>query len=1304
MTHTSAATRRQSQQTQVDDAARERLSTFLLLQLDPLLKALLTLVQQYQNELSSSILHQRHLQLLQSQQELLKHLDDKLESLSRLVLSQPRNQDAADLWNRALSPLKDYLTLPLVAIIKGTPLRWSAVTPESSSSDRILQSKLWSVVERSAQIYQRHMPCWSLRPTQQEESRILKLMVACAFALPAGQELEGPTTETNQSATRLDRGTDCLLAVLTLIQHATGTVETPSQPTQASIPLSFSKQVVQTMKGGLLARLVDTCVTLLKMASSEQPASIPRKTILAANRTIQGLLHAVPLSQPWRAAFPGCFGGLYKSLQQQVRATSLQAKLAAVTLETLVRLMKLTLVTTDDSREQVNAVTKLQSAFQSLSLQAAAPKQGGESRHEQTATSSVTPVQASPMYPKESPEEFFFAQVRNRLVSPLIVLVRQLVTVRAVSVRRQAVDLYHVLLLESNSSCWNDDTMVSAATSSGIVQAAVESCMILTNDSDESVSTAAKTVVDRYGNSHADASPLETVIAIMEELPVLVLRHRQVELRMKLKLVNAYLAMNVSAKTLYARLCMNGSTDWIQGVLSPLYDVEFESVGENVLPSVSLVAVTQTGSVPLRPSDPLLRYLDDDTRDAANQCIRQLGRALGTKYVALLMDAIVADAYESLADRMERGTPLTGLGQVAWLHERIGSLILAKNLLEGSLDEEATTDKELRRRVRVLEELASSIIPLLTSSALVDLPSRRWTDDLSADNEVGVATALVMRGNAAFLTIVLDVISTLFVPLKQRGKKLLPTALFAILEKASWIHATTVQEMAIYVLEKIGVACGYSGRVELVLANLDTLIGSMNTRLRIPGGSMLSTHFLLDRNSLLVAMAASALLRVFASDGIYSEGLESANQPILPQLQRLFGNLLNRFDYSATKITERCVEPLIFLELFDGVLSYLQHLNGIVDLKDNFTEPQETRFDLTEQLEPFRIDSPESLPAAEGFTQYHTKKASTLPVEPDGLDRSLLTNQLLFVNDVISRSCYLLSHTSLQVRIAACKIASRGFEFLGWIAAHVPEKQGENNGPTTAILRQVHTHWPSISARIKATASSLTVGESGSSSSILVAPGEIHTSSLITAKAQPKGEVRIFVSELFILVGVMCNSAGDFMSRHYREIIWPCVGKAVGSVLPTTTSVSYGRTRRIGDCRSLPAAGRNLTDSEVRLLMGVMRCLSYVYRQRPLGLSVSHLIASTGVMILPFLGHERLCQASMDALERMAKIDCDALYPQLMNLSGQTIPSVDSVVGKPLDSKSVALKIVDTSFNEPLNLAAHRLLNFIEALPEQSFD
>jgi hypothetical protein len=81
-------------------------------------------------------------------------------------------------------------------------------------------------------------------------------------------------------------------------------------------------------------------------------------------------------------------------------------------------------------------------------------------------------------------------------------------------------------------------------------------------------------------------------------------------------------------------------------------------------------------------SQPTLRFrnMNQDNSKLTTAMFRSLGRALGMKRGAVIVDSCIADLYESCLPRVAIHSLLVGNSQIDWLHEWIGSLVVAREV------------------------------------------------------------------------------------------------------------------------------------------------------------------------------------------------------------------------------------------------------------------------------------------------------------------------------------------------------------------------------------------------------------------------------------------------------------------------------------------------------------------------------------------------------------------------------------------------------------------------------------------------
>jgi hypothetical protein len=189
-----------------------------------------------------------------------------------------------------------------------------------------------------------------------------------------------------------------------------------------------------------------------------------------------------------------------------------------------------------------------------------------------------------------------------------------------------------------------------------------------------------------------------------------------------------------------------------------------------------------------------MRHMTNETKEVAVNMLRSLGKALGPKYTAVFVDACIADLFEACVSRVESRVSLVGKSQTEWLHERIGSIILVQEMLIGAFAKEPEgpgASKREQKRSRILSDLASSILPIVISSPLYDLPTYPSHQGAEAVNEKGTTSQVgslvaldkardhgvlsaALRGNASVSFYLLGVTGTMFDLLGRTGQSFLP--------------------------------------------------------------------------------------------------------------------------------------------------------------------------------------------------------------------------------------------------------------------------------------------------------------------------------------------------------------------------------------------------------------------------------------------------------------------------------------------------------------------------------------------------
>jgi hypothetical protein len=1347
-----------------NDDNEEQVAKAVFLQLDPVLGVLLKLIQQYQATIqaerailtqnsqsphqaaSISQLQEQVLSMLQTQCVVLDRLRKLLQDFPSSSSSQQQHQQLAlsdQQVGRSLVILWDYLSLPLLAVLRGTTkgqADWSVLLLASSSSSsnqqqqqqeqiRIRQSASWKCIERAARTLTVTLQLVHKGNQRLSNKVIMSALIPCTTALPSGREISqsngnGNDNSSSSSSTTsvavgatMDRGEDSCAAILEAI--ATLAVPCNSQQ-QAEETDSLAQEIAGALGGALVARVVDSCVALIAPDQPKEPSTV---LLSQALKTVKALMNAIPIPRVWRGVFPGCFAGLYRRLLHSLRVG--KPSLSGVVVEgiqVLCLLLQQSLQPSSEAQAVVATTTEsIVADLQSLVLVASSSAPSTDEPTGETDSSARGDGSA------------FLVQAKQRLPAPLTVLVNLLMSARSPAVRKQATGLFRTVLVDTRA-CW-------VCTADAFMSSAMEACLVLSNDRDDDISSAARAALKDYlissdSNQDINVLVLPRILTLIEELPILAQRLKDAELRTKLTLLSGYLSMNttskVASKKLRTSLVSGPISITIRNALTSMVDVDFESFEPRAANAI-VVASDSNHHTVRRPLGPPLRNMTNETKEVAVNMLRSLGKALGPKYTAVFVDACIADLFEACVSRVESRVSLVGKSQTEWLHERIGSIFLVQEMLIGAFAMEPEgpgASKRDQKRSRILSDLASSILPIVISSPLYDLPTypshqgAEVVNERGMTSQVGSVVALdnargrevlsaALRGNASISFYLLGVTGTMFDLLGRAGHSFLPLVLYPVLKNIGSRNILLNQEMAFHVLESLVTSCEYENMTDLLTENMDNLMGTLMGRIRVSGGRSLGKTES-DDETITVVSTVTAMLRIAAGSTDNTQVCERSFSPsMLSYMEELVTVLIARFDHQAGKSANQRDTVTAFVQLFDAALTHMDCWYEYVETKtpvNSSAVSESSKEAWLALLDPFLIDKERRLSPEEGFELYRDQHVQDK--EPAIGFQLVSASEIEFVKRIISRCSFLLSHPSLTSQIQSCAALIRGFSFLGAVARRVCPGVDEPNGSSTAILRQVSVSWPAISARLKAASSNVRVSR-GTSLLVLQPSSQRYATSLPTNI----GEQRVFLSKLFELVGVMTVCADDFMASRFRQDVWPCIVQVLGSFatsrqgLLSTEPQSFPSpvavSRPVNQKRVFHA--QKLSASELGLALGIIQCLARVFGHRPSGLVLAGLIPSAGSMLFPFLEssdddgtHEALETICMTALRNMVLIDCDALLRPLLDLSARGLPPYPlGVLAATENAKEQAL---GRSPDSVLVKRANELVDFIEALPEQKLD
>lgn len=1256
----------------------------VLLRLSPILRKLLDLLktlEELDRPRSLQITqdgfahHEQFLFLLQNQIEVLKHLRRGLELL--------KEDFSPSQISTSLLIIFDFASLPLLSILRSDRHSWVLQTNDDSA--RIRQSATWTRLRGAA--FTLTVLIGLVRAPDVKDDSTSRLSVskalvcieACAMAIPSGQEIVGLQSDSTQS-TGLDRGEDCLQALFECMKVLVGG--------KGHEDTGLKHAISESLEGALMARVTDSCIACcgnssrtIGISEDREWSDFVRTGCLEVLRT---WIEVIDIPEPWQRLFPGLFSGIVRTLLSSLRKGQ--------TSDLTVRLFKLL-------GELLTRCLPGMDHQQPFEATSAPDWQALVKLAQRTKDPSLV------VSSKINHECEFRVQCRKRIASPLAALIQMTCVVRSrFAVRKQAIWLCQVVLFNV-SDLWNADRGYDEENQYGLITTTVEVCLTLSQDSDPELAAAAGDVLNVYLKKQS-ATPLREsfwvnrTISLMEELQVMAQSRREIELQAKARLANGYLSWigksKATANRLRASLSVSETSDQLQTSLGTVYDIDFEGIQSRIV-STALFASDHTTIG--QPSHADLRYISKESKLVVDNMVCTLGDILGPKEIATLVDGWLGKLFQVCAKRVKRKESLMSREHSDWLHEWIGVVLLATRLVDGAFRMSENDSTNIKRK-RLLSKLSTSVLPVLTSTPLWDLPTATLKATAYTNDAGSKAIAVALRGNIAMSCSLLQMVASLFHLLSKDGREIIPLALYPLLEKIGFRQAFQVHDTAVFTLHTAASTCEYFDVNEMLQDNMETVLGATMGRLRLAQTSLATG---IEQDTVLQVVASTtALLRIASCSR--REKVESPEMPcrngysILSFMEELVLRLLQFFDRASSLLRFDESATLVFVDLFEAALLQLNAWYGTnmdvsgngEDVIDSGCETWMNALKPFEKIEKFLPnENGIHLPSEETLARAPLLK-DKLPDVP--LQAFVSIKDTDFASSILSRCAYLLAHPCLAVQIRSCTIVSKGFSFLGWVSRHASYSEEEPNGARTAILRQIASLWPVVAARLKVTSADLNNRSSNASSLLLVSKTES-----VNSSDHKLGEKRIFLSELLELTATMTVSTDDFMASRFRENAWPCIVSVLEKLIKLPPESSSRRS--IGKQIECQAHLIPLPESERILIKAALGCLSRVFGHGPNRSVLIDLGQSCATIVFPLLESydPDFVELTVDVVKVLLRIDCDTIWRSLWDMTGRPIP--DCPLNRNKRSLAVAQNLETAT---PLAVKASELLDYIESLPEQS--
>lgn len=1269
----------------------------VFLRLHPVLGLLLSSIERYRQLTSKEGMYGSQnkedmaLGIFQTQVKLLTVLTKNMNELA--ALSSKHCQ--------GLALMADYVCLPLYLILQS--IEWTEPPALKVTQLMVRRSAHWKSVQGAAESLSTYVGLCK-NSTSTMSSQFVRCLMQCAASLSADHLI--------RIEKQLDRGDNCICAILQCMESLLGICRDGKRQ-----DIALGRNHAEL--------LVPACIRWLKDLPLDQNDSTRYhhtwnpNVQLQALSTLEATLVAIPEGTLWQPMFPDVSATLFLIVLTHVRHASakIQPRMASRAVDVLSNLLRIALgLFKKDEPSNASTADNLLNRIQAMGGKPVDRLNGSQGAKDTTEEGG-----------SHDPKTFQ-SEINTRLPRPLKLVLALLPTSLSPALRLASLSLCRVVLLEIRH-VWNETGLEN-----DLEQAALDCCLVLNHDTDERVATGAKKVLSDYKSNigkeewenHIGSVMAPRVVDLFRELSVVAKSQRETEMQAKLALIRGYLdLLSSSAGGNRSALATNVVTDEIRDILCGIFDVNFESI-DNSPTVVTVGSIHQS----LTPRAFRSRYLSEKTERNARLMARSLGTALGIKQASLLVDTLVADLFQACLSRVEEKLSVHGPQHIEWLHERVGLAIVANEILIGSVGPTSMTSGCISKKVRrVLIALCKALFPIITSAPLWTLPTifanivnmdtneandrtplpnlralnlqQETYEKRTPFNQFAVSSS-ALSGNAVMLVSLFQLIGTLTEFIGQATVQYLPTLLYPLCERISSRNHSLVQGEAVALLRAIAVVCSVNSVEELLRKNFDLLISSATSKLHQFSAA---PHSYADYPFELASITRAILRN--ASSCSEEDSIEVCNFPKKRSMDEagnvayaieLVRSLTARYDRSFASTNTGQGFEIASLELVQ-VLHATVSYNGVslgfsyegISQTDKSSAENEMSEPWMELLEPFRthiqtLSNDDVLSPKEGFEE-HRERSNPNHTERDILEVS--DGELDFLDLVLQRCSFSLSHQSLRVQLASCEAMESVFHLLGYIAIHYEEKPEEANGPKTAINRNIAASWTPITDRIRRT-SSFVVGWSNRTP--VVSLRLKAASSLDPAPVDSSSQL-VFLSRLLNLVASMCEASDDFMARRVRDDIWPIVKRVFRQYLPETADF-HAICDKVADHPVVPAPP---STEDKALLLTLVKLFSRVFSHRNCGTHLADLIAEAGAILMPFLSDSgSVGSEAVHALEAMAAIDGDALTRALLISSGLEFPQ------KALDMYNWQVQC-PTDETSLLESRARHLLSFIDSLPEPVF-
>lgn len=491
--------------------------------------------------------------------------------------------------------------------------------------------------------------------------------------------------------------------------------------------------------------------------------------------------------------------------------------------------------------------------------------------------------------------------------------------------------------------------------------------------------------------------------------------------------------------------------------LLELFDVNLDSLSAKNGSLVSIV-LDHSGKSPIK-----LRYLDHPElmHLARDSVLRLLGRLLGPKHGAIFVDEVISDFMEAALQMPKaNGNPPSSNLFAGWLHEWIGSLIVAREVLFGSFSvpmatvintstqqEPLSISKKEKRRRRILLSLASSILPLLVDCSLWNLSIDSKIDtveNIATNNSDVILSPQTLQRNQIVVVLLIELIGVFSLLLRADLQEVMVTVFYPIVEKttrrAQKSSCDAIQQAGLSTINIMRLSCDLQSMEDLIYMEQNRLIAAMIGRLRLPGGSSIPKSRDDAEEILSVAKTliwALEMINRRTSDmnkhskhvnyeGAFENDPKNEKNSAVMDLVALLNYRLDHL-FLQKVLADADVETVCYLHK-----AFFNYFMLLFKVKKEVT--------YSYRMKGLEKDSKQ--PWLHLLSQFRKIPLETQEMD-DGDETMEHEGRLLDVNrsdielfaKLMGRDGYLLSYQKLQSRISACDALTIAFKFLAFVGS-----------------------------------------------------------------------------------------------------------------------------------------------------------------------------------------------------------------------------------------------------------------------------